>query len=156
MSRPRQSNDRMGWRRRVAASLAVAVVLGAPALFAASAAPAPAWPESAAGRLGDGWVEAFNRGEPAMRRFFVERLAAASLAERGMEERMASYRSLRELVGRLNLVEVVTAEPHAVTVVLRGRDELRHELTFVAEAEAPHGLLAVSARVTQRHGHAPH
>lgn len=146
----------------IAAGITVALVALAPAAAreqesaARGGAAAAQWPDSAAGRLGRGWVEAFNRGEPAMRRFLAENLAAGSLAERGVEARLATYRELRERLGRLTLAEVTTVEAHAVTVVFADGEALRHEFTFESEPEPPHQLVRVSGRVTQRHGGPAH
>lgn len=143
-------------RLSIAVGVTAALVAVAPAAAERSGAAAPEWPDSDAGRLGRGWVDAFNRGEPAMRRFLAESLAASSLAERGVEARLETYRDLRERLGRLALAEVATVEPHAVTVVLADGEALRHEFTFASEPEPPHKLARISGRVTQRHGGPPH
>lgn len=141
-----------GVRAGLRIAVAVAVVAAVGPTEAVSAAEPPAWPETPAGALGRGWVEAFNRGEPGMRKFLLEHLSAKSLEERDVDARLATYRTLREQLGRLELTAIVSSEPHTVTVTIAGRDDLRHEFTFLAEAEPPHKLASISARVSQRHG----
>lgn len=139
----------------IAAALLVTLAGAVPA--ATDEEPAPTketsqWPDSAAGQLGRGWVEAFNQGEPAMRKFLTENLSAASLAERGIDSRLATYRDLRGLLGRVRLVTVVNAEPLRVTVALADGEGQRHEFDFVATGESPQKLASVTGRVVQRHG----
>jgi hypothetical protein len=139
----------------IAAILLVASACAVPAATEEEPAPtkeASQWPDSAAGQLGRGWVEAFNQGEPAMRKFLVENVAAASLAARDVDSRLATYRDLRGRMGRLRFVTVVTAEPLRVTVALADGEGQRHEFEFVATEEPPQTLASVTGRVTQRHG----
>jgi len=139
----------------MAAMLLVALAGGAPAATEEEPAPkqeASQWPDSAAGQLGRGWVEAFNQGEPAMRKFLSENIPATSLAERSVDSRLATYRDLRVRLGRLRLFSVVSTEPLRVTVALSDSEGLRHEFDFVATEDPPHKLAAMTGRVTQRHG----
>lgn len=160
----RNESRRLGKSIRLAVVVAlVAVAAPLPAARAllsaaesSSAAPAAEWPNSPAGRLGRGWLEAFNAGEPAMRRFLAENLTAASLAERAVDARLATYRDLRERLGRLALTAVTVDQPTAVTVTFADAERLRHEFTFVATEEAPHRLARIEGRVTQRHHGASH
>jgi hypothetical protein len=131
-----------------------AVVLGF-VLVVACASPArpAAWPESREGALARGWVEAFSAGEEAMRRFWNENLAASSLAAKSMDERVASFRSLKERLGTLRLVEIVDATiAHELTVKLADAHGNEHEFTFHLEAAEPYKMTGLVARLTERHG----
>jgi hypothetical protein len=160
----RKANRRLRISIGLSAGLVVAAI-GAPvsaarallsAADASPAAPEVGWPDSPAGHLGRGWLEAFNAGEPAMRRFLAEQLTEASLAERGVDARLVTYRELRQRLGRLALAEVSVDEPKAVTVTFVDGERLHHEFTFVATEEAPHRLAKIEGRVTQRHHGASH
>jgi hypothetical protein len=140
--------------QRNSVGLRAAVVVGF-VLLAACASPArpAAWPESREGALARGWVEAFSAGEEAMRRYWSENLAASSLAAKGMDERLASFRSLEERLGTLRLVGIVDATiAHELTVKLADAHDSEHEFTFRLEAAEPHKLTGVVARLTERHG----
>ena len=90
----------------------------APAAAESSQGAAVAWPQTREGQLARGWVEAFDAGEPAMRKFLAENIAAASLATKGIEARLETYRSMREQLGSLRLARVHEERPSSLDVAL--------------------------------------
>lgn len=145
-----------GSRLGAMALVAALATSGEPTLPLASAGTA-AWPESREGQLARGWVESFDAGEPAMRKFLAENLAAASLATKGVEERLVTYRALRERLGLLNLAAVVEERPGAIDVSLADAKGTEHEFTFELESDPPRKLRAVTAKLVET-GHSifPH
>lgn len=115
--------------------------------------PAAEWPATPEGHRARAWVEAFSTGETSMRTYLEFNLAAPSLAGRSMEDRLASYRKLRQQLGSLRLVEVTSQEGTELRVVLFGSEsDERHDATFRFQAEEPRKLLAVELTMRQPHG----
>lgn len=136
----------------VLAAVLVAVSVTSPR---AMAAPPPApratdtadgWPGTRAGALGRGWVRAFDEGEAAMRAFLARELAPRSLESKGVPQRIARYRELREKYGSLELVSVVQSRPEKLTVRLRDADGASHEFVFNVQVEAPFKLESVGIK----------
>lgn len=140
------------WRAAGAAALAFALIASA----GGAATEAPAWPQTRAGELAKGWVAAFDAGEPAMRKFLAEGLAASSLAKKGVEARIETYRKLREQLGTLALAAVVQEDGDLLTVSLVDSEARGHEFDFELEPDPPHKLAAVTARLRVGHGRFPH
>jgi hypothetical protein len=118
------------------------------------AAPTPmrrdGWPDTPAGIVAGGWVDAFSTGEAAMAKFLEEHLSEASRVQHPMGERMASYRDLRHRFGDLMLASVVQSTPHELTVVLLTEDASRHRFVFTVREDDPHKLVQVGIL---QHGH---
>ena len=108
------------------------------------------WPDTPAGALARGWVEAFSAGEEAMRRFLEGCVTEASLQARPMAERLASYRELRNRYGSLMLASVAESTPEKLTAVLLAGDASAHRFVFTVEENDPHRLATVGII---RHGH---
>lgn len=108
------------------------------------------WPDTPAGTLARGWVEAFSRGEEAMRAYLLDCTSEAALAERPMAERMASYRNLRTRYGTLMLASVAESAARELTAVLLADDASAHRFLFTVEEDDPHKLAMVGII---RHGH---
>lgn len=126
---------------------------------ARSAAAAPgeplrgdaAWPRTSAGELARGWVEAFSSGEEAMREFLGRSLAADSLAERSIDERLASYRTLHQRLGTLALDSILRSTENELEAAMIAADGESRELTFRVGSDAPVRLLSVTLK--ERHAH---
>ena len=153
----------VSWRlRRLAREGALSVALlsaggvsGAaptPAVTTSSQVAAVAWPETREGELARGWVEAFDAGEPAMRRFLAENIATAGLEARGVEARLETYRSMREQLGSLTLARVQEERPSALDVALTDAEGREHDFTFEIEEAEPRKLKGVTARLRVGHG----
>ncbi len=111
------------------------------------------WPGSAAGAFGRAYVAAFNSGDEAMRKFYVDAFAPESLAVRGPEKRLARYHELRERVGSLTLDHVVKDSSGVVVVALVDADAGSHEFTFTTDSLPPHHLRAITLKQVMRtHG----
>ena len=106
-----------------------------------------AWPPTDAGTLARGWVDAFNEGEPAMRKFLAANLAPESLAERDLDTRMTTYRGNRERFKTLRLTAVGRSTADVLDATLAAADGTRHEFTFETRARK---LTAVKRR--EQHG----
>ncbi len=154
MSRPGRASL-AAWVLAIAAGLAVAVV---PVAAADPAKPAPAakdgWPDTPAGAAARRWVAAFSKGEEAMRGCLKEILAPASLATRGIEERMTTYRENRERFGTLTLASIEKSAPDEVEATLLAADLSKHRFVFKVDPAEPHLLLSVGRlEVQQVPGH---
>ena len=104
------------------------------------------WPDTPAGLIGYGWVDAFARGEQEMGAFYAAHLPAEALAKRPLKDRLANYQKLRDRYGALELTEVVESKRTELTVRLLAEDATRHTFVFTVEKEAPHRLVSVSIR----------
>src|SRR5437867_1258932 len=96
---------------------------------AKSSAPAVdrgGWPDTRSGALARRWVEAFSKGEKAMRATLPEILAPESLAKTGMDERMERYHALQDKLGALMLVKIEKSSPEEVVAVLAASDFSQH------------------------------
>ena len=125
-------------------AFAAAQVLAPPTLgHGAVTAGDAVLPSTEAGRCATAYLAAFNAGEDAMRRFFLDWASAASLAERPVAVRLEMYRRLRQDLGQLAARRVVAAAEESLTVLAEGRDDLWVELTFMMTAEAPRRLAGI-------------
>lgn len=147
-------------RWTLAASIA-ALLLAAPVAAlegskdVAAKAARDGWPETPAGAMARTWVTAFRKGERAMKACLEENLASQSLAERGIAARLESYRALRERLGDLMLVRVVSSAPDSLVAMLATSEMSEREFTFHVQPRPPHKLLRVSLKDT-RAGHGGH
>ena len=109
------------------------------------------WPDSPAGVAARRWVEAFSKGEDAMRECLTEILAEDSVAQRGIAERLESYRGLRERFGSLVLVSIDKSAPAEIEATMMASDLARHKFVFTVQNEPPHKLVSVG-RIEHRPG----
>jgi hypothetical protein len=144
---------------RVITLLAVVLIATAMRVGAAEKPAAPTdsarraaegWPATKAGERAAGWVEAFSTGEKAMKAYLETAMASGSMKSRNMNQRIESYRSLREKYGKLTLGSVVESKPYDLTAKLMASDGSLHGFVFKVEPQPPHGLLSVSI---QQRGH---
>ena len=120
---------------------------------AAARAVADGWPDTREGELGFRWVEAFVRGDEAMRAFYLETMSEKSLAEKNVESRLVRYRELRERLGRLTFAATVKSAPGELTVRLLDADAASHSFVFKAETTAPFHLISIGMLQQQPGGH---
>jgi hypothetical protein len=113
---------------------------------ASTPANADAWPNTPAGQMGRGWVNAYCAGEDSMRAFIGRSMAPKSLEDRNVTVRVQKYKELHDQYGRLQLDSVVESTPDKVTVKLLDGDAKTRTFTFAVQEEAPHKLLSVSIR----------
>ena len=112
------------------------------------------WPDTREGALARRWVEAFSKGEKAMRAAIPDLLSKESLAKTGMDERMERYRSLHDKMGSLMLVKIEKSAPGELTALLATSEMEQIPFTFKSQTEAPYKLLSVTAQMMQQmHGH---
>lgn len=108
-------------------------------------AAAPAFPDTPAGRRAAAFVAAFNDGsEAALRALVTGHWAAAALAERPVEQRVATLRRLRSDSGALEPARVDAAGEIEVAVLARaaGSGEWL-ALRVMVEPAPPHGIVGV-------------
>ena len=110
------------------------------------------WPDTPAGLVASGWVEAFSEGEDSMREFIDNNQTEASLAERPMDERIETYHMLHERYGGLMFGSVVESSPEELTAVLLAEDASSIRFEFTVEEEPPHKLEMIRV-FEQGHGH---
>jgi hypothetical protein len=125
--------------------LAIVLVLTLP-LYAAP------WPDTKVGTLAKRWVQAFNRGEDAMRKFLSESMAEESLRQRSAEERIATYKKTLERFHTLEFTSVVRSTPAELEVRLTDSAKVAHDFIFEVQKESPFKLLSVKARETHMQG----
>lgn len=112
------------------------------------------WPESRAATIARGWVEAFSAGEPSFRAYLGKALTPESLAKKSLDQRMVTYRELRERFGKLSFASVVKSSTDKLEVRLMASDGSLHEFTFEIQNAPPFKLIQVSRldRRRQHHG----
>ncbi|HET9327827.1 MAG TPA: hypothetical protein VFQ05_13760 [Candidatus Eisenbacteria bacterium] len=130
----------------------LALLLALPAV-AADQKTADGWPSTREGALARRWVEAFSKGEKAMRATLPEILAKEALAKTGMDERMERYRALHDKLGSLMLVKIEKSAPGELVALLATSEMEQLSFTFKAQTQAPFKLLAVTIAMNQRQGH---
>lgn len=127
---------------------------GAPSEGSGDVAYSPdGWPDTRAGAAARRWVEAFSKGEPAMRACLTEILAPESLAERSIEERIETYRGLRERFGSLALASIDRSAPGELQATLLASDLSRHRFVFTVQTEPPYKLISVGRLERRGGGH---
>lgn len=119
---------------------------------AAVARPGDGWPATPAAEHARGWVEAFGKGETAMRGFLATHLAPAELAVRGLDARLETYRGNLERFGSFMLVSVDSSGPTGIKVTLAAADLSQQHFAFYTEAKPPYRLVRVY-RTETRTGH---
>jgi hypothetical protein len=139
------------WILRIALLATLAVTACAPA--APAAKPAEGWPDTNAGRVARGWVEAFSAGEAAMRTYLEASLSQEALAKKPMDERMETYRTNRERYGKLTFVSLKSSKPSEVAVNLADEDGKSREFVFKVQDKAPFKLVSVTIKENRSIGH---
>lgn len=91
-----------------------------------------------------------------MRKFLAENIAASSLATKGVDERIVTYRMLRERLGSLTLASVIEERPDALDVSLADAQGTEHEFTFEIESQEPRKLRSIVGRLVEQHSMFPH
>lgn len=114
------------------------------------------WPDTRVGALARGWVAAFSSGDSAMKAYLAAHMATASLADKGVPQRIERYRDLRRKYGRLELALVVKSSADRLAVKLMASDATRTEFIFTAQTEAPWKLVSVAIREGGHFGHGGH
>jgi D-alanyl-D-alanine carboxypeptidase len=138
----------MGVSRAMALVAAASVLLVAASAFA-QPKPAPALPNTTAGKRVAAWIAAFNSGDDAqMRQYFTDNLAPEAIARAPIEDRLATIRAMRADLGTIELRNVVQAGESRVIVVLASRGEF-FLFTFEFEPQPPHRLLRVHGEPTE-------
>ena len=134
---------------RTMALVATASVLLVVASAFAQPKPAPALPNTSAGKRAAGWLAAFSSGDDArMRQYFSDNLAPEAIEQRSIEDRLATIRAMRTDLGTLELRKVVQAGESWVVVVVASRNEFV-QLAFELEPQSPHRLLRVRVEPTE-------
>jgi CubicO group peptidase (beta-lactamase class C family) len=119
------------------------------AIVLVAAGPAPfKFPDTVAGQRAAAYIEAFNTGrEDAVRTFLAANLAKAALAQRSIEDRISTYRDMRDAHGKLTPVELLNASGDQIAIRARdGHDEVL-DLAFVFEPEAPNLLMGLRVAI---------
>lgn len=101
------------------------------------------FPPNEAGGHAKAWFQAFNEGEPAMRKYLQAHVAPAGLARRSLEDRIEIYRDLKDERGTVTPLKVESFTASDVKAIARGARGGRFAITFHCEEEAPHGLLGI-------------
>ena len=100
------------------------------------------FPDTAAGRIAQAFIAAFNSGDENKMRVFAERYRSkAALESKSMKDRLEQYRGLHSDWGRLDVRNVESSDEHALTVTVkpeRGFSGLA--LTFQFENAPPNKL----------------
>src|SRR5712671_1665738 len=134
----------------VAALFCTAAVGAAPPAAAPRAAPAaptapaaPEFPPNEAGQHAAAYFRAYGKGEAAMKQFLAQHASQAALKRRSIEDRLETYRDMREERGRLTPVRVSEFTESSVTVVTRAERGGRLLITILCEADPPHAFVAI-------------
>ena len=142
-------------RRLVPALSCLLLLIALPAAAGKKAAAKSddGWPATREGAIARRWVEAFSKGEKAMRATLPELLTKEALAKTGMDERMERYRSMHDRLGSLMLVKIESSAPGELTAVLATSEMQQLPFTFKVQSEAPFKLISVTAAMPGGHGH---
>lgn len=114
-----------------------------PAKAAAPESKALEFPKNEAGGHAASWFQAYNAGEPAMKKYIQAHVAPAALEKRSLEDRMEIYRDMREERGKISALEVQEFTESSVKVIVRGERGGRFAITFLCDEDAPHKLMAI-------------
>jgi hypothetical protein len=135
--------------RLAALSLILAASLASTTPAPKAAPPAKAetkgleFPKNEAGGRAASWFQAFNAGEPSMKRYIKAQVAPAALEKLSVGDRMEIYRDMRDERGKITALEVREFTESSVKVIVRGERGGRFEVTFLCEDDAPHRLLGI-------------
>jgi CubicO group peptidase (beta-lactamase class C family) len=113
-------------------------------LVAAEPAGAAKLPNSPAGQRAAAYLTAFNSGsDEALRAFFTENVAPASLQQRPVEARLAVARRFRQQVRSLVAHKVLTEDAARLAILAQGGNGDWLTMTFECEPNPPHKLLGI-------------
>ena len=130
-------------RKTVIQIVAMLVVVMAWAGSAAGQGGQVSLPDSVAGRRVAAWLAAFNSGDEAtIKAFLEENIAAEARERRPIAERVGMMRELRSEIGALEVRRMLAAQADRIVLLARGREDFV-SLTFAFEPQPPHGLLTV-------------
>jgi D-alanyl-D-alanine carboxypeptidase len=130
--------------KRFAAIAAIAALVFPALAFGAEPANVK-FPDTSAGRLAAGYLEAFNSDDAgALGAFLEANLASGAIAQRPVEPRLKGLRQMKNDIGALEPVKIVEAREDAITVVARGSKGSWLEIGFAFEQGAP--LKMIGAR----------
>jgi CubicO group peptidase (beta-lactamase class C family) len=111
--------------------------------------PAPALPDTEAGKRVTAWIGAFNTGDDgAMRKYLSENMAPEAIERRPVDERLGMFRDMRDAFGTVELRKLVQAAESLVTVVFATRDGFV-KLSFEFEPRLPHRLVRIFGEPTE-------
>lgn len=118
-----------------------------PAMAAHPTGKPVALPETAAGKCAAVWIESFNTGDAAMRKFETSFRAKSALKARPVEDRIAQYRQLHDRFGDFRLIKVLPGSELKLTLVAEADGGAEtYQLEFELEQAAPHGLIGIMIR----------
>ena len=123
--------------RSVLLALTVVLLVGAaPARFE--------FPDTEVGRRASAYLAAFNSGKEEEVRACIEKhVSKAALAQRPIDERVAIYRDMRDEHGKLTPLRVIESADDHVQILASTSHGATLDITFLAEAHAPHMLLGL-------------
>jgi D-alanyl-D-alanine carboxypeptidase len=124
---------------RFASRCSVMVLLALmPGLSYAAGTPARSIPDTETGRRAAAWLDAYGRGDDAMRTFFEKNVSPDQLAERPVEARLQFYHRMRGDFGAFTLLGVLDSADDHVRLRLRGEHGEEVEATVLCAAAPPH------------------
>ena len=107
------------------------------------------WPDTPAARAAQQWLAAFNSGDPAVMRRFIEQSTAPDPDDRRtIEQRLGAYQAMHGTIGALTPLAAEESEP--TRLLLRTRSVREGELRVLVETEATAPFRARSVRIEQR------
>ena len=117
-------------------------------MLGGAAPPSFQFPDTDVARHAAAYLTAFNTGrEDAVRASIEAHVSKAALAQRSIDERVATYRELRDQHGKLTPTRVVdSADDHLQILVDTSQGETL-DITFMAEPDAPHLLRGLQIRI---------
>ncbi|MFA4947433.1 MAG: serine hydrolase domain-containing protein [Candidatus Krumholzibacteriia bacterium] len=122
--------------KRFAVLVAVAILV-LPAFVLAAEPTKVTFPDTPAGRLVAGYVEAFNSDAPgALRAFLEANLSSGAIAQRPVEQRLKGLQQLKADAGTLAPMKIVEAREDALTIIAQGSKGSWLEISFAFEAGA--------------------
>ncbi len=125
----------------------IALLVAGPAARAADpVAPAAAavhWPDLEIARHARAWIEAFDRGEEAMKEVYERHYSPEALASRPVPERLAGYREMRSREGGFTVLAIPEVNEDGIEVRVRNREGRILTLSFEGESEPPHRIRGI-------------
>jgi hypothetical protein len=121
----------------------------------ASARPASrdGWPDTPAAAMARRWVVAFSKGDSAMRVCLAEVMTPEAIAQRGIAERITTYRASRERFGTLVLGSIDKSKPAELEATLIASDLSKHKFVFTVQNKPPYKLVSVGRLEHRGGGH---
>ncbi|HVP35549.1 MAG TPA: serine hydrolase domain-containing protein [Terriglobales bacterium] len=102
------------------------------------------FPQTEAGKRAESYFKAFNsKNENDMRAYLEQNIAPDNLKERPIEQRMSTFRQIKNDLTTLEPVKILKESPDEIKLVARSANENWLELTFGFEKSSPHKLLGI-------------